>query len=285
MAVILGEQDDDVIGPISELGLDDATAGADTIYGLNGDDILKGIGGADTIYGGNGNDVLAGFGGLSGSDGNADYLEGGLGNDSASGDEGDDDIFGGGGNDALRGDQGNDSVYGNDGIDRLEGGDGDDILHGGEGDERGAFQAPNSGGTLVAYEGGLFGGDGNDAIHGDDGNDDIIGGLGTDAMYGGRGQDTFFFASIEEIGKGSTSDLIGDFRRKDGDLIDLSAIDAKEGGSDNKFKYIGDDDFSDKKGELKYKNGKLSGDTDGDGKADFTLLVNTNKMVGDDFVL
>ncbi|MBN9021514.1 MAG: hypothetical protein J0H08_05360 [Rhizobiales bacterium] len=254
MALLLGSQNADIIG------FGETTDNADTVYGLNGNDAIKGIGGADSLYGGLGSDTI-------------------LGGDS------DDEISGDDGTDALRGDAGNDTIYGGDGTDRLEGSDGDDVLFGGAGDERGGITAPDSVGSLVSYEGGLFGGDGNDEIYGGSGNDDLTGGLGTDAMYGGKGQDTFFFASIEEIGKGKTGDLIGDFRHKDGDLIDLSAIDAKAGGNDNKFKYIGDDGFHGKKGELQYKNGKLSGDTDGDGKADFKMFVNTDKMVADDFVL
>ena len=258
---------------------------SDTVYALDGDDIVKGLGGADYLYGGNGNDRLTGGNGINTSADGNDVLDGGRGNDGISGENGDDTIYGGDGNDAMRGDAGNDTIYGGNGIDRLEGGTGDDILYGGAGNEKGVFSAPNSGGSLVAYEGGLYGGDGNDEIYGGGGDDNIYGGIGTDALYGGKGADTFFFASIQEIGKGKTGDLIGDFRRKDGDKIDLSAIDAKTGGADNAFKYIGDSKFSGKKGELQYKNGKLSGDVDGDGKADFKMFVNTNKLVADDFVL
>ena len=254
MAVVPGTQNADIIG-----GLGGMTQNADVAYGMNGDDAIKGLGGADSLYGGEGKDTLSG--------GNED-----------------DHIYGDDGTDAMRGDAGNDTIYGGNDTDRLEGSDGDDVLHGGEGDERGAFQAPDALGALVSYEGGLFGEDGNDTIYGGDGGDNITGGLGTDAMYGGRGQDTFFFASVEEIGKGSTGDLIGDFRRKDGDLIDLSAIDAKEGGSDNKFKYIGDNDFT-KAGQVSFHNGKLKFNTDSDSGAEAVLAVNTTKIEASDFVL
>ncbi len=254
MAIIEGTQNSEVIG------IGQTTANADTVYGMNGNDAIKGLGGTDSLYGGEGNDSISG-----GDD-----------NDS---------IYGDNGNDALRGDAGNDTIYGGNGTDRLEGSAGNDILFGGEGNEKGSFSAPDGLGGTVAYEGGLYGGDGNDEIYGGGGDDNIYGGNGTDIMYGGKGADTFFFASVAEIGKGKTGDLIADFRRKDGDKIDLSAIDAKTGGADNAFKYIGDSKFSGKKGELQYKNGKLSGDVDGDGKADFKMFVNTNKLVADDFVL
>ena len=285
MANVLGTQNDDFVSSGSSPGVTGvATNGSDVVYGLNGNDILKGLGGADYLYGGHGNDLLIGNGSAN-ADG-ADYMEGGLGHDSADGQGGNDRIYGGDGNDALRGNTGNDLLYGGEGTDRLEGGDDDDVLYGGAGDEKGSFLAPDNSGALAAYEGGLFGGNGNDEIYGGGGSDNITGGMGTDVMYGGKGADTFFFTSVAEIGKGSASDLIGDFRRKDGDLIDLSAIDAKENKSgDQKFKYIGDNKFKGKAGELSYKNGKLKGDTDGDGKADFALLINTNKMVASDFVL
>jgi hypothetical protein len=122
----------------------------------------------------------------------------------------------------------------------------------------------------------LFGGDGNDKLYGGGGKDDLIGGLGKDDLWGGDDADRFIFGSIEDTAKGGKkADLIHDFNRKQDDIVDLTGIDAKEGGSNNKFKCIGDDDFSGKKGELRYENFKLQGDTNGDGKADFTI-----KMLG-----
>ncbi|MCB1495295.1 MAG: calcium-binding protein, partial [Bauldia sp.] len=75
-----------------------------------------------------------------------------------------------------------------------------------------------------------------------------------------------------------------DFNRKEGDIIDLSAIDAKPGGGDNAFKYIGDDKFT-KKGQVSFKNGKVKLNTDNDAKAEAVLMVDVHKMSASDFDL
>ncbi len=229
------------------------------VYGNDSNQTLKGTAGADELYGGAGNDILLGnvLGGVSG-DGTAEspYVY------------------------AALSPSGNDMLEGGSGIDAVYGGDGDDVIHGGEGNDSGSV---NSGGTY--YKAGLYGGDGNDALYGGGGDDDIYGGLGRDDMYGGTGADTFFFSSIAEIGKGSKADFIGDFSRKQDDVIDLSAIDAKENKSGNqKFKYIGDDKFT-KAGQISFKNGKVKINTDNDKGAEAVLFVNTHKMVADDFIL
>jgi hypothetical protein len=89
-----------------------------------------------------------------------------------------------------------------------------------------------------------------------------------------------------EIGKVKPSDVIRDFSRKDGDVIDLKGVDAKKSkGGDQKFKYIGSNDFADKAGQLRFEKSKVSGDMNGDGKADFIINVDVNKLGSDDFVL
>ena len=106
-------------------------------------------------------------------------------------------------------------------------------------------------------------------------------------VSGGDDADTYVFASLDDMSpKGGSADSIYGFIHSQGDVIDLSAIDAKEGGSDNKFKYIGDDDFGGAKGELRYENGKLTGDTDGDGKKDFMIkILGAEHLVKGDFEL
>jgi hypothetical protein len=91
--------------------------------------------------------------------------------------------------------------------------------------------------------------------------------------------------SYHESVKGADADVLRDFSHKEGDTIDLSAIDAKEGGADNAFKYIDDNAFTGKKGQLRFDNRKLTGDIDGDGKADFMIKVEVAKLVAADFVL
>ncbi|MHA7772762.1 cadherin domain-containing protein [Roseibium sp. M-1] len=127
-----------------------AGGGADTIYGGAGNDTILYGEGADTVYGGAGNDFIDDERGSQPST-DANYLDGGSGNDT---------IYGGGGNDTLIGGEGNDSLYGeND----------DDVLYGGSGRDS------------------LYGGSGNDTLEGGSGNDYIDGGSGTDiAVFSGN---------------------------------------------------------------------------------------------------
>lgn len=106
---------------------------------------------------------------------------------------------------------------------------------------------------------------GDDVLRGLAGNDTLVGGAGNDVLTGGAGNDRFVFG---ELGLG---DQITDFAR--GDKIDLTGIDAVAGGSDNRFAFIGDANFSNVAGQLRYKNGVLEGDTNGDGIADFAVTL------------
>ena len=136
-----------------------------------------------------------------------------------------------------------------------------------------------------------------DVFDGAGGNDRLTGGLGRDTLTGGAGSDTFDFNAIAESGKkASTRDVITDFKHKT-DHIDLKDIDAnsKKPG-DQAFKFIGTADFHHVKGELHYvkidnpgtKHDMtiVSGDTNGDGRADFQIelshLVTLTKV---DFIL
>jgi Ca2+-binding RTX toxin-like protein len=139
-------------------------AGADRLYGLDGNDYLNGDYDDDRLYGGAGNDTLIGKrhnDQLYGGDGNDD-LSGGEDKDELYGDAGDDDLSGGGGADRLEGGAGNDVLNGNsfkdillggDGDDQLRGGDGADTLTGGAGIDRFTFTAPYSGAdTITDYD-------------------------------------------------------------------------------------------------------------------------------------
>jgi len=129
-----------------------------------------------------------------------------------------------------------------------------------------------------------------DVLFGFDGDDQITGGGGRDEMNGGDGADTFrFLALSDSTKKAGGRDTILEFDRG-ADQIDLTAIDAKNGGGDNEFKFIGKKDFHDKKGELRYvvKDGDaiVQGDTNGDGKADFSVHVDgVSKLKAFDFDL
>jgi 6-phosphogluconolactonase (cycloisomerase 2 family) len=120
--------------------------------------------------------------------------------------------------------------------------------------------------------------------------DTITGGLGKDTMAGGLGDDKFNFDLTAESVKGANRDVILDFSHGQGDRIDLAGIDAKSGGGNQAFKFIGKQGFHDQKGELHFitKAGfvLVEGDINGDGRADFQIEVQgVGKLVAGDFVL
>ena len=159
---------------------------------------------------------------------------------------------------------------------------GDDTLNGSPFDD-----------ILFAFAGSdvVLGGGGNDEMNGGDGSDDLTGGRGADIQTGGAGADTFIFlARSDSTKKTSGRDLILDFNRDEGDKVDLSLIDAKKGSGNQAFKFIKKKDFHDKKGELRYKvkdgDAYLQGDTNGDGKADFSIHFDSlSKLKAADFDL
>ncbi|MDO5633174.1 MAG: calcium-binding protein [Paracoccus sp. (in: a-proteobacteria)] len=243
-------------------------AGDDTLYGDNGDDTLRGGAGNDHLLGGNGNDILHGNNGH-------DRLEGGAGNDSLYGGNGRDTLTGGAGNDYLSGGAGNDRLFGGNGHDTLHGGAGDDSLSGGPGND--ALHGDDGNDTLSGGNGhdSLWGGrghdlllgeGGNDVLFGGPGNDTLRGGLGADTLNGGAGRDVFFYGSAAESSSQRGMDVIEDFTRGQ-DKIDLSAIG---------FEFIGTSRPS-AAGQLWAEYGAnrtvLRGDVDGDGVADFVLIL------------
>jgi Ca2+-binding RTX toxin-like protein len=152
------------------------------------------------------------------------------------------------------------------GNDKLVGGAGTDDLSGGAGKDM------------------LFGGNGKDLLDGGTGDDIIVGGNGVDKMTGGDGADTFVFGHTFAAFDG---DVITDFSRAEGDRIDLGGMDANTtSGGNQGFAFIGSKAFSGKAGELQYRDGKVSGDINGDGKADFHIeIANNHGLVADDFIL
>jgi predicted extracellular nuclease len=169
---------------------------------------------------------------------------------------------------------------------------GNDIINAGNGDD---IVVSGGGNDLITGGNGsdtLYGGSGNDHIRGDNGNDVLIGGLGSDFLVGGNGSDTFRFLSIADSPSSNPADRdsIMDFKPNN-DVIDLSAIDANVNLAGNQaFIYIGSTAFSNVAGQLRYINGVLSADVDGDGVADFevTLLTQSASNPGlgiSDFIL
>jgi phospholipase/lecithinase/hemolysin len=126
------------------------------------------------VFGHDGNDWL-----YAGSLRRSVILDGGSGNDSLYGGQGDDILRGDTGNDWLWGSSGDDTLYGNEGRDLLFGGLGDDLLIGGDGDD---LLWGNAGADR------LFGGTGNDWLFGDLNDEELDGGDGYDWIWGGRGR-------------------------------------------------------------------------------------------------
>jgi Ca2+-binding RTX toxin-like protein len=122
----------------------------------------------------------------------------------------------------------------------------------------------------------VFGGAGNDPIVGSAGADSLYGGLGADTLTGGAGNDAFVYLSAA-ASISASRDHIADFTA--GDTINLAAIDAIAGGTDDPFAFIGTTAFGNHAGELRYQasgsDWLVQGDTNGDGVADFEVLLTT----------
>lgn len=294
--------------------------GGVTRVGDAGDNVLNGSAFDDSLTGAGGNDELYGFADddvLNGNDGN-DLLDGGAGADTMTGGIGDDTYFVdnigdvviegvNGGTDRvvssinytlganveqldLRGGNGlavigtgnnlDNNIQGNAQNNSLIGGGGNDLLAGGEGNDT------------------LNGGGGNDALLGNDGNDVLNGGPGLDMLDGGAGADRYVF-----IPSGMSMTQVDRvyFSADDGDVIDLSLLDAVTGGGDSAFSFIGTDAFTGVAGELRYeligtwdegpRSGTtyyVSGDINGDGVADFMIeisMLGPQPIDAGDFIL
>ncbi|MDB5468706.1 MAG: hypothetical protein JWR84_266 [Caulobacter sp.] len=265
--------------------------GDDLLEGRVGDDKLFGGLGADNLLGNEGNDTLDGQGG-------ADYMAGAIGNDIYVVDNASDVVFelvgegttdtvktalasltladnveimlytGAGGftgtgnasANTINGGVNGDTLYGLVGGDTLRGGGGGDTLDGGLDNDK------------------LYGEAGDDVLLGGDGNDYLYGGAGADSLTGNAGKDAFIIAATGDSGVGAGfRDVITDL---DGlDVIDLRTIDADTGvAADQAFSFIGTGAFTSVAGELRYEfdgaDTHVFGDVDGDGNADFEVLIN-----------
>ncbi|MCP5144252.1 MAG: FG-GAP repeat protein [Gammaproteobacteria bacterium] len=141
-----------------------------TTQELVGDaDFLEGGDGDDTLFGGPGDDTMDGGAG-------ADWLAGEPGDDLLDGGAGNDRIFG----DALNRDDvvGDDVIYGRAGSDYLVGGPGEDVLYGGADDD------VLYGDMLAHRDIGAA-----DDLYGEAGDDELRGGVGADRLFGGSGDD------------------------------------------------------------------------------------------------
>lgn len=277
--------------------------GNDRIDGREGNDDLNGGFGDDYIYGGAGDDLIEGGPGI-------DRLIGGAGDDVYIVRDSTDFIYelAGEGHDraysaisfALRdhveqlnltgssnitgtGNNGNNVIVGNDGSNRVYGYGGDDRLAGGLGSDQIDGGAGNDG---------ISGEAGDDRLYGGDGNDQLNGGAGRDIVVGGAGADLHLFRDGDFGGADpSSADIIRDFSSSEGDRIRLDLVDSDQtSDGDQAFTFVGTAAFTGTAGELRYEqigaNTFISGDTDGDGNADFMIrLDGLNTIQEGDFFL
>ena len=171
------------------------TAEYDLMSGLDGNDVLWGLGGDDILSGNNGHDVLVGGAG-------SDWLHGDDGNDVLIGGAGKDHLYGGAGNDVLIGGEGAGGHF--------SGGAGADVLLSYEGSNAyTAYMLSPEGVTVNLATGRGQGGDAegdvligiqrvtgsayDDTLTGDEQDNYLQGGAGADLMDGGGGIDTASF--------------------------------------------------------------------------------------------
>lgn len=259
---------------------------------LTGSTAINGTGNDlnNVITGNNGANNLSGLAG-------DDRLIGGLGNDRLTGGLGVDRMYGGEGDDFYYVSDTTDYAYENlnEGTDRVYSSinhtiranieylflTGTDAINGRGNDLDNLIVGNDAANSINGLLGNdkLFGRGGDDVLNGAEGDDYLEGGAGRDRHYGGTGADSFVFrdgdfASAVPAG----ADQIHDFSSAEGDRIVLDAVDADTlTTGDQAFAFIGTNGFSNVAGELRYEqdgtNTYLSGDTNGDGIADFVIRL------------
>jgi len=128
---------------------------------------------------------------------------------------------------------------------------------------------------------------GDDDVFGFGGDDDIDGGLGADFLAGGTGADHFIYRTVADASANiqnpfASVETIADFNGAEGDRIDLSLIP----GSDS-FTFNGSGAFTGSgHGEIRFSNGTVQVDTNGNGTADMIIHMNgVSSMVNTDFLV
>jgi Ca2+-binding RTX toxin-like protein len=291
------------------------------LRGRGGADTLDGGDGADTMFGGTGDDtytvddaadaarelrdegtdtvnakisyelgaevenlkLMAGFGAVEGTGNDRDTLDGG---------DGADIMIGGGGYDTYIVDDAADVVTEaigegfSEGFDLVETSVDYALAAGSEVE---VLYADPAGTTAIALVGNEFdnvivGHDGQNTLGGGLGRDTLIGHGDLDIMTGNDNGDTFVWTSTDETGvAGQEADVVMDFNRADGDLLDVSQIDAD--ATDGAFEFVGIVDVTaggsfTAPGQIGY----FTADTDGNGVADQTyILLNTEVDAGIDY--
>lgn len=151
-------------------------------------------------------------------------------------------------------------LFGDAGNDRLQVRYGEASLYGGQGDDK-----------LTSHE--RF-----DILDGGSGDDILIGEGNPDTLTGGAGSDRFVFRVVEHSMRHNDKyDRILDFSVEEGDLIDIRGMDADETVAGDQAFFLADGftgvagqvvQFSDGLG-----NTLIEGDTNGNGKSDFKILL------------
>lgn len=122
---------------------------------------------------------------------------------------------------------------------------------------------------------------------GGSGKDVLVANGEANTLEGNGGADMFVFRSA----KAAAGDTIVDFSQSQKDKIDLGAIDAStKAGGDQDFTFIAAQSFHKKAGELRFekKSGDtiVQGDVNGDGKADFSIVIDASlNLKASDFIL
>ena len=134
----------------------------------------------------------------------------------------------------------------------------------------------------------LDGGAGDDRLSAEFAGDTMIGGLGQDTMSGAISHsDLFQFVSVQDSALGA-ADLIQNL--EDGDVIDLSAIDADLNAAGDQAFHLATS-FSGLAGELVLSYDatgavtSIAGDVDGDGAADLVITASGDHRDFANFVL
>ncbi|MCS0630296.1 putative Ig domain-containing protein [Telluria mixta] len=130
-------------------------------------------------------------------------------------------------------------------------------------------------GTGNALANKIIGNGAANTLVGGDGADTLVGGGGKDVLTGGSGSDVFVFNAASESGTTSASwDVISDLVRGQ-DKIDLRGIDANTATTANDAftTFIAGTAAFTAAGQLKFLNGVLYGNTDGDADAEFAIQL------------
>jgi serralysin len=164
------------------------------------------------------------------------------------GSEFNDKLLGNGVANYIDGEEGKDVLTGQGGKDTLMGNLGDDTLMGGGGKDS------------------LDGGNDDDKLDGGIGADELKGNVGADVLTGGVSADHFVYVTDTDSNKQLGFDTITDFKQKQHDKIDISAIELPDPEKDH-YKLIGDHKFGHHAGEIQVV------EHDEKGKAhDFTMV-------------